>query len=297
MYSRPGPQTLGDYARDYCLFHDIRTESHRQLLIAAKLFERWAGRPVPLVELDAASVSAFLRDYSATVRPYTVRSKRVQILSLWRAAADEGLCDPPLRRVRTVRCPQPIVECWTHAEVDQLLATCRTLKRWHRCGLHRSVWWDLAVRVAFDSGLRFGDQMRLPVAAIRLDGLCPWQQSKTGRVVLFELSATTMAALRASLDVCQRELVTPWPGSHESFTDQVRLLVQKSGIRPGTWKWLRRSSATDVELQERGGAAEQLGHAPGSRIAYQSYVSPAIVGRRAVTPRPLTTPLPPIVSR
>jgi hypothetical protein len=27
--------------------------------------------------------------------------------------------------------------------------------RWHPCGIRRSAWWDLAIRVAWDAGLRW----------------------------------------------------------------------------------------------------------------------------------------------
>ncbi len=101
-----------------------------------------------------------------------------------------------------------------------------------------------------------------------------------------------MEALRASLVRCPRELVTPWLGSHETFSDQVRTLVRRAGVRPGTWKWVRRTSATDVEIQEPGAAPRHLGHAPGSKVAYASYVDPAQVAaaRRGVSPRPLSVP-------
>jgi integrase len=292
MYCRSGPATLGEYARDYGLLHDCRPETLRQYRITAKLYEQWAGGPARLDELDTQSVSAWLRDYAATVKPYTVRSKKAQILGLWRAAADEGLCDPPGRRIRSVRCAKPVVQAWTLEEVEQLLAACRKLPRWHLCGLRRSVWWDLAIRFAWDAGVRWGDQMNFPVAAIRPDGFASWTQSKTGRVVTFRLSPGTMDALRLSLDVCQRDLVTPWPASRETFLDQLDRLVLKAGIRPGTWKWIRRSSATDVELQQSGAATAQLGHAPGSRIAYDSYVDASIVARARTFPRPLAVDLP-----
>ena len=297
MYCRSGPQTLGAYAREYGLLHDVRPETLRQYRMAADLYERWAGGPIPLQELDTQSISAWLRDYAETVRPYTVRSKKAQVLSLWRAAADEGLCEPPGRRIRSVRCAKPVVEAWTLDEVEQLLSACKKLQRWHKCGLRRSVWWDLAIRFAWDSGVRWGDQFSFPVASIRPDGFASWTQSKTGRVVTFRLSEATMEALRASLVACPRQLACPWPASRETFLDQLDRLVLKAAIRPGTWKWLRRSSSTDCELQEQGAATAQLGHAPGSRIAYDSYVDPAIVARRRVFPRPLEVALPAIVSR
>jgi hypothetical protein len=90
-----------------------------------------------------------------------------------------------------------------------------------------------------------------------------------------------------SLELAPRQLVTPWMSSHETFDDQVKRLTQKAGIRQGTWKWLRRASATDVEIQRPGSATAHLGHVPGSRIAERSYIDPAQFSRIATTPREL----------
>lgn len=291
MYRPVDPQTLGQFARDYGVYRDIRPASLRQYVVAAKLFERWASGPVKLTDLEERSVSAWLRDYSEKVSPHTVRAKKVAVMAMWRAAAEEELCEPPRRKVRSVRVDRKVVTAWTRDEVGQLLDACRRLPRFHRCGLRRSVWFDLAVRVAWDTALRWGDLVRLRVDAIQPDGRGMIVQSKTRRPVGFCLSESTMAALRASLETCPRELVVPWPTSRESFQEQVRLLVKKSGIRPGTWKWLRRGSSTDVELMTPGAGAARLGHAPGSRIAWDSYLDPVILGHCAIAPRPLP-PLP-----
>ena len=289
MFRRAGPETLGDYARGYGLLRDCKPGTLRQYVIVADLFERWAGRPVRLDELDETSVSAWLRDYSATAASATVRGKKTMLLALWRAAADDGLCEPPTRRIRSIRrsAPRPLVEAWTLEEVEALLAAARNLPRRHRCGLTRAAWWDLAIRIAWDSGLRWGDLVALEVPRIRPDGACTVIQAKTGRPVSFRLSGPTLAALRASLAACPRQLASPWPASQESFMAQVRTLVRKAGIRTGTWKWLRRGSGTDVEAQRPGSGSVHLGHAPGSRVFAESYGDPTILGRQIPSPRPL----------
>lgn len=287
MFRRSGPETIGTYARQgYSLLRDVKPSTLRQYVIAADLFERWAGRPIRLDELDEASVSAFLRDYSATVAPATVKGKKASILALWRSAADDGLAaEPVTRKIRKTRVPEKVVVAWTKSEVEQLLEACKVLPRRHRCGLPRSEWFALAVRVAWDSGLRWGDLIEIPVSAIRPDGSASWTQSKTGKVISFTLSPSTMVALRASWLSCPRSLVCPWPATHETFTDQVERLVAKAGIREGTWKWIRRGSGTDVELQSRGSGHEHLGN---TRAVFDaSYGDRTILGRQAPTPREL----------
>jgi len=300
MFDRASPETLSAYAADYGLLHDVQPETLRQYAICARLFDAWAGSPVRLDELDERSLSLFLADYAASgVAPSTVRAKRVQLLSLWRAASDEGFCDLPTKRIRPAKVPWRAPVAWTYSEVCQLLAATDTLQRLHTCGLRRSEWFNLAIRIGWDSGLRWADQMyRLRVDMIGPNGVVAFSQHKTGRVVIGRLSESTLEVLRSSLAYIPRDLVTPWDCTHETFTDQMRLLVAKAGIRAGTWKWLRKSGATDVELQQPGSATRHLGHAPGSTIAARHYIDPAILHREFVSPSqlpkcPILPPPPP----
>jgi integrase len=287
MFRKAGPETLGGYARTgYSLTRDIKPGTLRQYTIVADLVERWAGRPVRLDELDERSVSEWLRDYSATVKPHTVRGKKAMLLALWRAAADDGLAnEPTARRVRRVRVPELVPTAWTKSEVESLLTTVAGLGRFHRCGLPRSAWWDLAIRVAWDSGLRWADTVALRVDAVGADGTATVIQGKTGRVSTFRLSKTTLGALGATLEACPRSLVCPWPSSGETFRDQFSRIVERAGIRAGTWKWIRRGSGTDVELQAEGAGHRHLGNT--RRVFEMSYGDPTQIGKRTPCPREL----------
>ena len=279
---------LVDFVEVYATTHELTRETIRQYRVTAERLEEWAGEAVMLTDMNEMLISSWLRHYAAGVRPATVRSKRTQLMALWRAAADEYLCDPPTRRVRSARVPWEPRESWLLEEVRQLVRAASWLPRRMKDGMPRAEWFDLAIRVAWDSGLRWGDQIRLKASDLH-GNIVVVAQSKTRRPVCGRLSPSTMAILAESLRSYPRELLTPWPASHETFNAQVRRLVAKAGIRPGTWKWLRRGSATDVEIQEpgKGMAARHLGHAPGSRIAEINYVSPSAVAAHVpiVSPR------------
>ena len=271
----------------YLVSRDIGTETRRQYEIAVRSFERWSGGPVPLDGLEEHRVSEWLRDLSATRAPSTVRAKRVQVLALWRAAADDGLCRGPTKRVRSPRVPwiQPVA--FTHDEACRLLRATEGLRRWHPCGLRRSEWWGLAVRVAWDTGLRWGDLVSLEAEQIGPGGLVVRPQRKTGRPYIGRISPSTAESVRRSLERAPRPVLLPWEASHETFSRQFRHLTGLAGVRPGTWKWLRRGSATDVELERPGCASAHLGHRPGSSIAATNYLDPAILGSARVGPREL----------
>jgi integrase len=288
MFQRSGPSTLGAYARDYGLFREVCPGTVRQLVIAADLFERWSGGPIDLQDLDEKSVSLWIRDLSIERAPATVRSKRNAILILWRAAADDDLCQPPRRKVRAARALSEPVDCWTVDEVRAICEACRGLQRNHPCGLRRSAWWELAVRVAWDTALRRGDQFRLEVGKVEPTGRAVIVQHKTSRPQPIRLADETLELLRRTLVTVPRGLVCPWTASIETFGDQFSRIVQRAGVREGTWKWLRRASITDCEAQKAGAGGPQGGHAPGSRITALSYVNPRIVaGPDPVRPRVL----------
>ena len=289
MYCRAGPRTLCEYLEEYATTRDVSPGNVYQYRIAIRLFERWAGHPIALDDLDELSISAWLRDYSATVSRTTVRNKRTMIIGLWRNAADDGYVEPPRRRIRSGRAELAAPVAWTLEEVVRLRSACRSLNRRHPCGLSRALWWELAVCVAWDSGVRWGDLVRLRVDQIQPNGVACIVHHKTRRFRVFQLSADTMRLLRRTLAECPRDLVCPWPASGETFRDQVTRLVARAGIRRGTWKWLRKASSTDVEIHHPGSAAEFLGHRPGSRIAELHYVDPVLLAgsRGIVSPRPL----------
>lgn len=290
----PRPRlTVRQFVEWYARSHEVEPGTVYQYRVTADRLDDWAGGAVFLDELDELVVSAWLRDYATTVRPATVRSKRAQLMALWRAAAAEHLCNPPTRRVRVARVPWTPPTAWTLSEVRQLLQAAATLQRWHPSGMRRAEWWDLAIRMAWDTGLRWGDLVRLRVTDVH-DGAVVVRQSKTRRPHCGRLATSTVAVLRCSLERHPREVLCPWVASRVTFTAQVRRLVSLAGIRPGTWKWLRRGGATDVEAQSpgHGHGARHLGHAPGSKVAALHYVDPAVVAAavEVVVPRDLGTP-------
>jgi len=288
MYRQTKRVTLGEYVQQYGLFHPCKPDAMRQYEVAAKLFERWAGGPVAMEDLDAATVSQWLVDYAASgVAPATVRSKRNLVLALWRAAADDDLCSLPRKRVRPIRVPYTPPNAYTAAEAARLVDACSVLPRWHPCGLRRSQWWRLAILMAWDTGLRKNDLCSLRVDQITDTGLVVLGQSKTAWGHTAQLSQTTIAELKRSLEAVPREIVLPWTATRETFERQFNLIVQKAAVRKGTWKWLRSGSASDVEARFPGQGARHLGHKPGSTVAARHYFDPRIVQKTVYPPTEL----------
>ncbi len=205
--------------------------------------------------LQEAIVNAFLG--TLAVGPFTVKGYRGDILSVWNAAADEDLVPYPVRRrIRPVRTPQLLVECYTHDEARAILAAAERMKGCFPDGLARRVYWSAAIRLAWDSGFRRGDVWRVSLDAIRPDGTIQVVQHKTSNAVIAKLRPATVAALRAvgSNPPCQ------WPITESRFALQFAAIVKASGVCRGTFKWMRRASGSYVEAALPGAGHKHLGH-------------------------------------
>lgn len=287
MYRR-AEKALLEFVEEYDLERGLTKEAARQYRYAAKSISDWARKPVAVHELEPDTFNRWLRDLQeGHLSPNTVANRRRHLLALWRAAADRQLCEMPPRRLRPVKVPYSPPRAWTVDEIRQLLTVTTRLGRTRKGKIPRSIWWTLAVRIAWESGMRLNDVLRLRVEDIQPDGLVVLGQSKTRRPTIFRLTPITMAMLNESLAKHPRKLACPWTSTKESFRRQFTLIVQRAGIRKGSWKWIRRSSATDVEKSCPGAGATHLGHAHGSTIAAKHYLDPYILGAPRVAPTPL----------
>lgn len=287
MYRRASTALL-DFVTDYDLERGLGQASARQYRVAAEAMNKWAGRQVEASELEPDLFNRWVRHLQeGRMAPATVANRRRHLLTLWRAAADRGLCSDPPRRLRPAKVPYTPPRAWTVDEVRRVLEVTRLLRRTRQGQMPRSEFWTLAVRIAWESGLRLGDTLKLRAEDIQPDGVVVMGQSKTMRPVVFVLSAKTRQMIAESIAARPRSVVLPWGSSRETFRKQFALIVKKAGIRRGTWKWLRRSSATDVEKACPGAGATHLGHARGSTIAARHYLDPYIVGAPSVAPTAL----------
>ncbi|MEI8369798.1 MAG: tyrosine-type recombinase/integrase [Planctomycetia bacterium] len=282
--------TVADWVEQYDLQRALSPAGVRQYRYAAKSLDRWAGRAVGLQELDADLFNRWLRslqEEGSRLAPATVACRRRHLLALWRAAADERKAEEPPRRLRPARVPWEPPRAWTCDEVRAILAVCEGLRRTKAGAFPRAEWWSLAVRIAWDTGLRLTDLLRIRAADIQPGGKIVLAQSKTNRGVVCQLAPSTMEALRQSLRTHPRRLAIPWASSRETFRRQFALMVRRAGVREGTWKWIRRSSATDVELHFPGAGAAHLGHSHGSEIAMRHYLDQVILQTTRPTPTPI----------
>jgi integrase len=292
---------LVDFVERYARENDLADGSVEQLRIPARLLDRFAGGALPCQALCDDLVNEFLISRQRVGRsPETVASNRTKLLTLWRSAADAGLCAPP-GRIRRIKRPQRIVRAFTHEAISRLLCVVRTLRgnihyrdrltsKWRDTGVRRRDYFRAFILADYDSGMRRGDLLSIERNWIRQDGrgggAIALVQSKTGRVQTKRFRARTMRAIDR---LCNgRTTGRIWIGydTKRAWCQEFKRIVRKAGVG-GSSKWLRRSSASYIARRYGKEAAKRhLGHASDG-VADASYLDPLI----AFAPVPLPPPI------
>lgn len=105
--------------------------------------------------------------------------------------------------------------------------------------------------------MRRGDVWCFRRDSIRPDGSARLVQRKTGKIVTVRLRPSTVAALA---DVGGAQPLR-WTLNASFFGRHFKRIVVASGVGRGTFKFLRRSSGSYVELEQPGAGHKHLGHA------------------------------------
>lgn len=274
--------------RFYRLNHDIADTTFAQLVTVAKLVTRFAGGAFDTSELTGDFLNRFLvARKAAGLAPRTVRGNRTCAMMLWKEAHEIGEA-PPVGRVRVVKVPALVPVAFTLDEIRQLIASCAHLRgTFRRFPIRRRIYFESLVECAYDSGLRLGDLLSLERAWIWPGGFLSVVQAKTRNTIRVQLRDTTLAKIDECMaDWPGRALIWPQFAERKRLYEYVRRLVKVAGVRPGTLKWIRRSSASYVEAMHPGCGAAHLGHRT-SGIAEQFYFDPRIVRPFRPLPPPL----------
>lgn len=250
--------SLAEFTEHYVSNRDVSDAYAEQLRWMAARLQRSVG-DIRACDFSLDLVNAYLRGTRAAYSPESRKSQRRMLLTLWQAAADEGLTpDPPRRKVMRIRVPDKIQTAWTQAQVERLLDAADRLTGEFSHGIACRHYWRSYILAAWDSGLRGCDLRRLTRKAIDADGHCMVVQHKTGHAIRVAFRRSTLIAIDRTFPP-RRDLVWPMWGRLEAWRRAAHRLVAAAGLR-GSIGMLRHSSGTAVELVHRGRGHEHLGN-------------------------------------
>jgi integrase len=235
-----------------------------------------------LPELSAKAVNSYLRARQESVSSITVANERRMILTLWRWAWEEGLVDSAPRGVLRVKAPLQPVRAWSISECRELVkAAEKFFGKRLRCGADLGVFLKCWVVLAYETGARYGDIFSWRRSNISGDAI-GWVTSKTGVVCARPLSDGAIALVNQMLEASPDDRILGWVCCRRQSFKFMRKLIS-SVSKDGSGKWLRRSAATHIEMQEPGKAQWFLAHkSPG--MAMRHYLDQRQLA--GSTPRP-----------
>lgn len=287
---------LRDYVAAYALANDIEPATVQYLSDAVRALDHWRGvgeqGPLPPVNVEDLCDDLLNRWINARLANgksrKTVKTQRGAIITLWRAAHDDGLVPAEPRKVKTVRIATDNPNAWWPAETARLLSAAAEAPGYFPCGARRADLLTCLVLVGYYSLLRPCDLRKLRKEDIRSDGGLTWRQAKTKWTVDRCLPADALEALAKLFQ--QTDTSAVFPVSKKTIQRWWNWLKCRAEI-PGSLKWLRRTGATACEIQQPGSAMQALGHkTPG--LAYAHYVDRRQLQVKPPTP-PTITPAPP----
>lgn len=271
---------LTEFVENYALSHDIRPSTAEQYRTTARVLNGWNRQPIVVSAMSDQLVNRFLRDYAEGNKPHTVASKRRQIIALWRAAAEDGLCQGP-KRIRAIKLPETQRDVWTLEDVRRLAAELEAISgRMPQSEIRTGPSLSALVRAAWDTGMRRSDLFHLTRSHAEYDGWLEIVQRKTGRLVLCRLSKETRNMILRTFDDWAPPRQMIWPGGPAVVRRMTGLIADAAegiGLKGHNkpFKKLRRSSITAVEQQAPGAGYLQAGHS-NSQTTIRFYLNPAI---------------------
>lgn len=246
--------------------------------------ERFLGRRATAADLDERTINAWVVwQFAKNLDAETIRGRRTLMVGIWRWAVDHGLIRRMPGKLPKIKVPDKPPQCWHLDELRQLLAVARelpgTMRRDER--VLRSDFATAWIRADYATGFRFFDLHNLERRAIAKDGTIVIVQHKTGEMIVGHLDERAKAAIEA-ISSPQRRRPFRDLMNRKNLQTLMRELVGRAGL-PGSTKWLRRTGATWIEVQQPGSSMGYLGHrTPG--LARKSYLDPRYLQQNKARP-------------
>lgn len=255
-----------DFTAQYVLCRPITRTYASRLKWTSNALQSFSGKTLIADVLTEATANGFLAA-NAEKSPYTIRSYRSDIITLWNGAADCGLIPPPpLRRILLPRMPELIIDCYTVDEARELATTAKLMIGRYSWGVAKRDYWSAAIRLAWDTGLRRGDVINFRRDSIRPDGVVTILQNKTKTRVQVKLRKSTIDAIA----LISGGYPFRFAADINYFTRHFHKIVTASGVKRGTFKWLRRASGSHVDMQAPGTGYKHLGQS-GQQVFSKHY--------------------------
>lgn len=268
--------------------HELSKSAKRHYTESIRAFELFLDRTPTIADLNVETINLWLSTlFNAGKRPAGIKCRRTAITVLFRFAKMMGLVVGEPARVRRIRVPRHEIEGYDVKQMQTLLGAFGARQgRLKRCGLDQRIYYLSLLVVLWDTGLRIGDIPFIRVDKFNPEGLIWAHEHKTGKARWRRLSATGTELVGACISLeSTRELI--WPGHNaKSLARSVNRIIRAAGL-PGTTKWIRRGSSSEVDRLHPGQGWRFLAHSTPS-VFENHYRIARVCDDGSIVPTPLT---------
>lgn len=229
-------------------------------------------------DVGTAHVNGYLKKRLEKVSSITVKNERTILLFLWRFAYENELLDLPPRGVLRIKASRAPTRAWTQEQCRSLAANTSTLTGTLRSGAPLGLFMRTWILLGYQSGSRRGDLWAMKGSHFE-GNILRWTQHKTGDPLHKKLTPACMEAVNEMLRLAPDGTVLGWACRKRQAMRLMKTYLMSQGL-PGTSKWLRRSGATHIEIDQPGKARLHLGHRS-VQLAAQSYIDWSQVNQNA----------------
>ena len=215
----------------------------------------------------------------------TKKNIRRLALTILKAGMDAPAWVEFSSQIHRVKSPKKIPIAWSQEELRRLITQASRLKgNFQGSGCPARLYFSAWILVAYETGIRWGDQMALKRSQLRGDRLFVIQ-SKTGNPIGKRLSLQCTELILQLIQQSPDDTIFSWAINERNVRFRWKKLIESAGLK-GTPKYLRRSGATYVEAMQPGAATIFLGHRS-PELAEANYIDPTLLPERSPKPPPL----------
>lgn len=247
--------TVENFVSQYAITRDIKDSTADQYRWTVRSLSQFLERPAQLSDLHPDTVNRWLKSLSGSLSPFTIHSRRGQLLVLWRAAIEMGKVSDEPKQIRRIKRPERVIRT-INVDEARLLVHYLSCLSGSIAGRPRGAYLASIVKATLDTALRQSDLHRLDLCAVGKSlGKLQIVQVKTGRRRWVYLSADTLS----SLGWAQEGPI--WPRvRRDRVTREIQLAARACGLGRLTHTDLCRSAIRSVEEQAPGSGWIFAGH-------------------------------------
>jgi integrase len=209
--------------------------------------------------LTSDCINKYLKKRLTQVSSLTAKNNRTLILILCKFAYENNYIKNPIKNILTIKVSKKSIKAWTIEDIKLLITkTSNFDNKKTRSGVSIGLFLRCWILLAYESGARFGDLFNF--SRDNLDGnILRWTMSKTGDPMVKILSKKCLEYINSMLETSTDGRILGYVIKNRGAFMVMRKFLDDCSF-DGTSKFLRRSGATHIEIDQPGMAKYHLGH-------------------------------------